>query len=94
MGQSTEFATEIYDQWYECEEAEISNYRQQFGENPNTFKTFAWGYTRATQNIINIVKSIIKENRLLHWNSNNVHEFVDDVTSDLNKKLKELGIIE
>lgn len=50
MSQSANFQNEVYDQWCECEEKEIDNYRKQFGENPTSFKTFAWGYARAYQN--------------------------------------------
>ena len=52
MSQSANFQNEVCDQWCECEEKEIDNYRKQFGENPTSFKAFAWGYARAYQNVI------------------------------------------
>ena len=93
MSQSAKFQTEICDQWQECENDEIDNYRRQFGENPTSFKTFAWGYTRASQNIVKILKSIIEENRLLYL-EDSVSEFADEMVFELEKKLKETGVME
>lgn len=93
MSQSAKFQTEICDQWQECEKDEIDNYRRQFGENPTSFKTFAWGYTRASQNIVKILKSIIEENKLLYL-EDSVSEFVDEMVFELEKKLKETGVME
>ena len=90
MSQSAKFQTEICDQWQECENDEIDNYRRQFGENPTSFKTFAWGYTRASQNIVKILKSIIEENRLLYL-EDSVSEFADEMVFELEEKLKETG---
>lgn len=84
---------EICDQWQECENDEINNYRKQFGENPTSFKTFAWGYTRATQNIVKILKSVIEENKLLYL-EDSVSEFADEMAFELEKKLKETGVME
>lgn len=50
MSQSAKFQEEICNQWLECENDEIAYHRKQFGDNPTSFKTFAWGYTRAYQN--------------------------------------------
>lgn len=93
MSQSAEFQTEICDQWQKCENDEIDNYRKQFGENPTSFKTFAWGYTRAAQNSIKILKSIIEENRLLYL-EDSVGEFADEMVFELEKKLRETGVME
>ena len=93
MSQSAKFQTEICNQWQECENDEIDNYRKQLGENPTSFKTFAWGYTRATQNIVKILKSIIEENRLLYL-EDSVGEFADEMIFELEKKLKETGVME
>lgn len=90
MSQSAKFQTEICDQWQECENDEIDYYRKQFSDNPTSFKTFAWGYTRATQNIVKILKSIIEENRLLYLEAS-VSEFADEMVFELEKKLKETG---
>ena len=90
MSQSAKFQTEICDQWQECENDEIDYYRKQFGENPTSFKTFAWGYTRASQNIVKILKSIIEENRLLYL-EDSVSEFADEMVFELEEKLKETG---
>lgn len=92
MSQSAEFQTEICDQWVECERDEIDNYRKQFGENPTSFKTFAWGYTRATQNAIKLLKSLLEENRLLYLEES-VSEFVSEMNYELEKKLKETGVM-
>lgn len=90
MSQSAKFQEEICDQWQECENDEIDYYRKQFSDNPTSFKTFAWGYTRATQNIVKILKSIIEENRLLYLEAS-VSEFADEMVFELEKKLKETG---
>ena len=66
MSQSAKFQEEICNQWQECENDEIDYYRKQFGDNPTSFKTFAWGYTRATQNAIKKIKDLLSENRLLY----------------------------
>lgn len=44
MSQSAKFQEEICNQWRECENDEIDYYRKQFGDNPTSFKTFAWLY--------------------------------------------------
>ena len=66
MSQSANFQNEVCDQWCECEEKEIDNYRKQFGENPTSFKTFAWGHARAYQNAIKKIKDLFSEIRLLY----------------------------
>ena len=92
MSQSANFQNEVCDQWCECEEKEIDNYRKQFGENPTSFKTFAWGYARAYQNAIKKIKDLLSENRLLYL-ENSVGEFADKMEYELNKQLKETGVI-
>ncbi len=92
MSQSANFQNEVCDQWCECEEKEIDNYRKQFGENPTSFKTFAWGYARAYQNAIKKIKDLLSENRLLYL-ENSVGEFADEMEYELNKQLKETGVI-
>ena len=90
MSQSAKFQTEICDQWQECENDEIDYYRKQFSDNPTSFKTFAWGYTRATQNAIKKCIELLKENRLLYLEGS-VSEFADEMVFELEKKLKETG---
>ena len=92
MSQSANFQNEVCDQWCEYEEKEIDNYRKQFGENPTSFKTFAWGYARAYQNAIKKIKDLLSENRLLYL-ENSVGEFADEMEYELNKQLKETGVI-
>lgn len=90
MSQSAKFQEEICNQWQECENDEIDYCRKQFGDNPTSFKTFAWGYTRATQNAIKMIKDLLSENRLLFL-EDSVGEFVDEMVWEFNKKLKEIG---
>ena len=70
MSQSAKFQEEICDQWNECENGEITYYRQHNGLNPTSFKTFAWGYTRATQNVLNKVLKLIDEYKNVYWDGN------------------------
>lgn len=90
MSLSAKFAEEICNQWNECERNEISNYRGANGLNPTSFKTFEWGYTRATENVIKMIKDLLSENRLLFL-EDSVGEFVDEMVWEFNKKLKEIG---
>ena len=90
MSQSAKFQEEICNQWNECERYEITNYRASNGLNPTSFKTFAWGYTRATQNALKILKNLIKENRLLFLESS-TDEFATEMLYELNKKLMDTG---
>lgn len=90
MSQSAKFQEEICNQWQECENDEIDYYRKQFGDNPTSFKTFAWGYTRATQNAIKKCIELLKENRLLYF-EDPVPEFIDEMENELNRKLLETG---
>lgn len=92
MSQSAKFQEEICSQWLECENDEIDCYRKQFGDNPTSFKTFAWGYTRAYQNAIKKIKDLLSENRLLYLEES-VGEFVDDMEYEFNKQLKETGVM-
>ena len=92
MSQSAKFQNEICDQWQECEEKETDSYRRQFGENPSSFKTFAWGYARAYQNAIKKIKGLFSENRLLYL-EDSVGEFTDDMEYELDKWLKETGAV-
>ena len=91
MSQSAKFQEEICDQWNACENDEITNYRQHNGLNPTSFKTFAWGYTRAYQNAIKKIKDLLSENRLLYLEES-VGEFVDEMEYEFNKQLKETGM--
>ena len=91
MSQSAKFQEEICGQWNACENDEITYYRQHNGQNPTSFKTFAWGYTRATQNAIKKMKDLLSENRLLYLEES-VSEFVDEMEYELNKQLKETGV--
>lgn len=92
MSQSAKFQEEICNQWRECENDEIDYYRKQFGDNPTSFKTFAWGYTRAYQNAIKKIKDLFSENRLLYLEES-VSEFVDEMEYEFNKQLKETGAV-
>ena len=92
MSQSAKFQEEICDQWQKCENDEISYYRKQFDSNPTSFKTFAWGYTRAYQNAIKKIKDLLSENRLLYLEES-VGEFVDDMEYEFDKQLKETGVV-
>ena len=91
MSQSAKFQGEICNQWQECENDEIDYYRKQFGDNPTSFKTFAWGYTRAYQNAIMKIKDLLSENHLL-YPEESVGEFVDEMEFELSKQLKETGV--
>lgn len=93
MSQSAEFQEEICNQWCECEKDEITNYRGQFGENPTSFKTFAWGYTRAYQNVVKRIKNLISENRIL-YSEECVDDFVDEMLREFDKQLKETGAMD
>ena len=90
MSQSAKFQEDICNQWHECEKDEISYYRKQFGDNPTSFKTFAWGYTRAYQNAIKKIKNLLSENMLL-YSEESVGEFAYDIICELNEQLKETG---
>lgn len=90
MSQSAKFQEEICNQWLECENDEIAYHRKQFGDNPTSFKTFAWGYTRAYQNAIKKIKDLLSENRLLYLEES-VGEFVDEMVYEFDKQLKETG---
>lgn len=92
MSQSAKFQEEICNQWQKCENDEIDYYRRQFGENPTSFKTFAWGYTRAYQNALKKIKDLISENRLLYLDAS-VPEFVDEIEYEFDEHLKETGAI-
>ena len=92
MSQSVKFQEEICNQWQECENDEITYYRKQFNNNPTSFKTFAWGYTRAYQNAIKKIKDLLTENRLLYL-EDSVGEFVDEMEYEFNKQLKETGLM-
>ena len=92
MSQSAKFQEEICNQWHECEKDEIDYYRMQFGDNPTSFKTFAWGYTRAYQNAIKKFKDLLYENELLYLEES-VGEFAHDTTCELNEQLKETGVM-
>ena len=91
MSQSAEFQEEICNQWKECENNEIAYYRKQFGDKPTSFKTFAWGYARAYQNAIKMIKDLLSENRLLYL-EDSVGDFIDEMVWEFNKKLKETGV--
>ena len=91
MSQSAKFQEETCNQWQECENDEIDYYRKQFGDNPTSFKTFAWGYIRAYQNAIKKIKDLLSENRLLYLEES-VGEFVDEMEFELSKQLKETGV--
>ena len=93
MSQSAKFQEEICNQWQECENDEIDYYRKQFGDNSTSFKTFAWGYTRAYQNAIKKIKDLLSENRLLYL-EDSVGEFVDEMEYEFNKQLKETGVMD
>lgn len=92
MSQSAKFQEEICNQWQECENDEIDYYRKQFGDNPTSFKTFAWGYTRAYQNAIKKIKDLLSENRLLYL-EDSVGEFVDEMEYEFSKQLEETGAV-
>lgn len=92
MSQSAKFQEEICNQWKECERDEIDYYRKQFGDNPTSFKTFAWGYTRAYQNAIKKIKDLLSENRLLYLEES-VGEFAHDTICEFNEQLKETGAV-
>jgi hypothetical protein len=92
MSQSAKFQEEICNQWNECENNEIDYYRKQFGVKPTSFKTFAWGYTRAYQNAIKKIKDLLSENCLLYLEAS-VGEFVDEMEYEFNKQLKEIGVM-
>lgn len=93
MSQSAKFQEEICNQWHECEKDEIDYYRKQFGDNPTSFKTFVWGYTRAYQNAIKKFKDLLYENELLYLEES-VGEFAHDTTCELNEQLKKTGVID
>ncbi len=90
MSQSAKFQEEICNQWQECENDEIDYYRKQFGENPTSFKTFAWGYTRATQEAFNKVLKLLKDYKQYYWDGN-FGPISDDVSTEIKKLLKEAG---
>lgn len=92
MSQSVKFQEEICDQWQACENDEIDYYRKHNGLEPTSFKTFAWGYTRAYQNAIKKIKDLLSENRLLYLEES-VGEFVDEMEYEFNKQLKETGVL-
>lgn len=92
MSQSAKFQEEICSQWQECENDEIGYYRKHNGLEPTSFKTFAWGYTRAYQNAIKKIKDLLSENRLLYLEES-VGEFVDEMEYEFNKQLKETGVL-
>lgn len=92
MSQSAKFHEEICNQWQECENDEINYYRKQFGDNPTSFKTFAWGYTRAYQNAIKKIKDLLSENCLLYLEES-VSEFVDEMEHEFSKQLEETGVV-
>lgn len=92
MSQSAKFQEEICDQWQACENDEIDYYRKHNGLEPTSFKTFAWGYTRAYQNAIKKIKDLLSENRLLYLEES-VGEFVDEMEYEFNKQLKESGVL-
>lgn len=93
MSQSAKFQEEICNQWLECENDEIDYYRKHNGLEPTSFKTFAWGYTRAYQNAIKKIKDLLSENRLLYLEES-VGEFVNEMEYEFNKQLKEAGVID
>jgi hypothetical protein len=93
MSQSAKFQEEICNQWLECENDEISYYRKHNGLEPTSFKTFAWGYTRAYQNAIKKIKDLLSENRLLYLEES-VGEFVNEMEYEFNKQLKETGVMD
>lgn len=93
MSQSAKFQEEICNQWTECENDEIDCYRKQFGDNPTSFKTFAWGYTRAYQNVIKKIKDLLLENRSLYLEES-VGEFVHDTICEFSEQLKETGAMD
>lgn len=90
MELSEELKKEIYSQWCECENNEITNHRGQFGENPDSFKIFTWSYIRATQNAIKLLKNLLSENRLLYL-EDSVSEFEYTMQCELNEKLSNIG---
>ncbi len=90
MSQSAKFQEEICNQWHECEKDEIDYYRKHFGDNPTSFKTFTWGYTRAYQNALKKIKDLLSENMLL-YSEESVGEFAYDTICELNEQLKETG---
>ena len=57
--ENASFQKEIRDQYYDCEDNEMTNYRAMNGENPNSFDTFSWGYARASINALEAVKAMI-----------------------------------
>lgn len=90
MSQSAKFQEEICDQWNACENDEITNYRQHNGLNPTSFKTFAWGYTRATQNALNKILELLKDYKEAYWDG----EFgviSDDIAKEIKKAVSETG---
>lgn len=90
MSQSAKFQEEICTQWNACENDEIINYRQHNGLNPTSFKTFAWGYTRATQNAFNKILKLLKD----YKNAYEDDEFgviSDDISKEIKKALSETG---
>ena len=91
MSQSAKFQEEICNQWQECENDEIDYYRKQFGENPTSFKTFAWGYTRATQEAFNKVLKLLEDYKQYYWDGN-FGPISDDVSTEIKKLLKETGV--
>lgn len=92
MSQSAKFLEEICNQQQECENDEIDYYRKQFGDTPTSFKTFAWGYTRAYQNAIKKIRDLLSENRLLYLEES-VSEFVDEMEHEFSKQLEETGVV-
>ena len=90
MSQSAKFQEEICDQWNACENDEITYYRQHNGLNPTSFKTFAWGYTRATQNALNKVLKLLDEYKNVYWDGN-FGSISDDIAKEIKKTLTETG---
>ena len=93
MSQSAKFQEEICNQQQECENDEIDYYRKRFGDNPTSFKTFAWGYTRAYQNAIKKIKDLLSENRLF-YSEESINIFVDEIEYEFNKQLKETEVMD
>lgn len=91
MSQSAKFQEEICNQWQECENDEIDYYRKQFGDNPTSFKTFAWGYTRAYQKALNDIKAMLADFKEAYWDGN-FGTISDDIVKEIDKQLKETGV--
>ena len=92
MSQSAKFQEEICNQWLECENDEIDYYKKQFGENPTSFKTFAWGYTRAAENILDEMKKLVCEAQSLCMEDGfSFDEVSYDMLSKIDERLKCIG---